>query len=156
MNQGVRAFTNTKFAEEFTKVKETGYTEFRRTVMNAAIAQYGISIASAATHFNHAKLEYAKANPGALEGLGRPEDKKGGRKPGTKNKVVEAPAVVVPTLYDVIKVKDGTVVTTGLTKEAAEALVAKAIAAKKAKLQLKEAAPAAVVAETKAAEEVAA
>jgi len=152
MNQGVRAFTNTKFAEEFTKVKETGYTEFRRTVMNAAIETFGISIASAATHFNHAKLEYGKANPGALDGLGRPEDKKGGRKPGTKNKAVE---VVLPTLYDVIKVKDGSVVTTGLTKEAAEALVAKAAAAKKAKLQIKEVA-AAAASEEKAVEEVAA
>lgn len=44
---------------------------------------------------------------------------------------------VEPQLFTVVRCKDGAEVGTGLTKEEAEAMVAKAAAAKKAKLQIK-------------------
>ena len=121
MTKGIRAFVNDTFNTTLPQLTELGNVAFRAEVMNQAIMAFGISVASAATHYNHA-LKLAKENsPEAVKGLGRSEDKKGGRK---------------PTLVSVIKVKDGAVVATGLTKAAAEEMIEKAAAAKKAKLAI--------------------
>ena len=53
---------------------------FRKTVMDQLMAELGISISSAATHYNTAK----KLSP--VEGLGRIAASKGVRSPGAKNK----------------------------------------------------------------------
>ena len=114
MTQGIRQFVNDTFKQTLPKLPEIGNTGFRREVMDLTIMAFGISVGSAATHYNHA-LKLAKAeNPEAVATLGRPEDKKGGRKP--------------VHLVDVIKVKTGEVVAAGLSKAKAEQLVAKAAA----------------------------
>lgn len=121
MTKGIRAFVNDKFVATLPRLTELGNIAFRREVMNAAIMEFGISVASAATHYNHAFKTAKELTPAAVAGLGRAEDKKGGRK---------------PTLFTVIKVKDNSVVAEGLTKADAEAMIAKAASAKKAKLAI--------------------
>ena len=123
MTKGIREFTNHTFKETLPKLGELGAIAFRREVMDQTIMAFGITVASAATHYNHA-LKMAKAeNPEAVKGLGRSEDKKGGRKP--------------IHVVDVIKVKTGEVVATGLSKAKAELLIEKAAAKKSAKLAIK-------------------
>lgn len=88
MDKGIRPECNRKFMEELPKRENTraGNTQFRKNVMCHIMEQFGITLASAATHYNHAFIdarEKAKADENLaklLEGLGRPEDKKGGRK----------------------------------------------------------------------------
>ncbi len=102
------------------------------------IVTHGISVASAATHYNHA-LKLAKAaTPTEVEKLGRAEDKKGGRKP-----------IHVVT---VVKAKSGEVVAENISKAKAEALIAQAVLKNKPKLVIRTDA----VAETPAAETAAA
>jgi len=114
MTQGIRNFVNQTFTEQLPKLGELGNIAFRREVMDQAIMAFGISVGSAATHYNHA-LKLAKVNtPELVANLGRSEDKKGGRKP--------------IYLVDVIKVKTGEVVASGLSKAKAELLVTKAAA----------------------------
>jgi len=142
MTQGIRAFTNARFVALLPQRAELGNKGFRRAVIDAAVAAFAISIASAATHYNHAFKTQKALDPNSVDGLGRAEDKKGGRKP--KAVVVEAApvAVVAPVAVEtvsVIRVKTGEVIATGMTKADAEALVAKAAAAKKAKLAIAEA-----------------
>ena len=116
MTQGIRAYTNTRFAKYLPQLQagEMDGKAFRAKVMEGAVTKFGISIASAATHYNHALKMQRLADPKSVEGLGRPEDKKGGRKP-------------IHTV-DVIKVKTGEVVAAGVSKGAAEILIAKAAA----------------------------
>ena len=114
MTQGIREFTNATFKEQLANLPELGNIAFRAEVMNQAIMTFGISVGSAATHYNHALKQARIDSPEAVKGLGRPEDKKGGRKP--------------VHLVDVIKVKTGEVVAAGLSKAKAEQLVAAAAA----------------------------
>ena len=138
MTQGIRAFVNDTFNSTLPQLTELGNIAFRREVMNQAIMMFGISVASAATHYNHSLKQAKVNNAEAVKGLGRAEDKKGGRKP--------------VHMVDVIKVKTGELVITGVSKATAEAMIAKAAAAKKAKLAIKEVA-AAIVADAVAAVE---
>lgn len=119
----IRAYSNAKFAELLPTRAEVGNTKFRAAVMQAIVAEHGCSVASAATHYNFSFKEMKANSPELVKGLGRAEDKKGGRK--------------VSHPVDVIKVKDGSIVATGLSKAAAEALVAKAEQSRKAKLAIK-------------------
>jgi uncharacterized protein YoaH (UPF0181 family) len=114
MTQGIREFTNATFNATLPQLAELGNIAFRAEVMNQSIMAFGISVGSAATHYNHALKQARIANPEAVAKLGRPEDKKGGRKP--------------VHLVDVIKVKTGEVVASGLSKAKAELLVTKAAA----------------------------
>ena len=124
MTKGIRAFTNESFNTTLPQLGELGNIAFRAEVMNQAIMAFGISVGSAATHYNHA-LKMAKAtNPEAVASLGRAEDKKGGRKP--------------VHVVDVIKVKTGEVIATGLSKAKAELLISKAKASRKPALAIKE------------------
>jgi hypothetical protein len=128
MTQGIRAFTNANFAKYLAERAELGDTGFRRRVMEETVMNFGINIPAAATHYNHSLQAMRLADPKAVEGLGRPVGKKGGRKP-------------VHTV-DVIKVKTGEVVVSGISKGAATLLITAAAKAKKAKLAIKVEAPA--------------
>lgn len=137
MTQGIRAFVNQTFNEQLPNLGELGNIAFRAEVMNQAIMAFGISVGSAATHYNHALKQARIDNPEAVAKLGRAEDKKGGRKP--------------VHLVDVIKVKTGEVVAAGLSKAKAEALVAAAAAtANKPRLTIRVVDVAAPVVETPA------
>jgi hypothetical protein len=124
MTTGIREFCNQKFAEYLPKRAELGNTEFRKSVMADTILEFHITLASAATHYNHSLKAARAANPAAVADLGRDPSKKGGRKP-------------IHTV-DVIKVKTGEIVATGLSKAAADELIALAALKKKAKLAIKE------------------
>jgi hypothetical protein len=114
MTQGIRDFTNARFAKHLPKFQSGELTgaAFRKKVMDETIAKFTISVASAATHYNHALKTTRLATPELVEGLGRPEDKKGGRP-------VLNPVTVVNT-------RSGKEVATGISKGAAEILIAKA------------------------------
>lgn len=201
MDKGIRPAANAKFLELIpTRVKtREGNTAFRKTVIAFIMEQFGATLASAATHYNHAfidarkKAETDTVLAEQLEGLGRPEDKKGGRKPkaqpapagvipvpvnallqnfinagvvpgaqpapaaqitaaaaavgleglgeetGSEDSSEDAPQgdEAAPQLFSVYKVAKGTMVAEGLTREQADELVAKAAAAKKAKLEVR-------------------
>ena len=99
MDKGIRPACNAKFLELLpTRVNTpAGNTAFRKSVMFFIMEEYGATLASAATHYNHA-FKKARENPMLavmLAGLGRPEDKKGGRKPKAKP---ETPAPVAAML----------------------------------------------------------
>lgn len=148
MDKGIRVNLNAKFVElNVLRVRgELSNKEFRRDVMLHGINEFNCTVASAATHYNHAFKAQKLADPKSVEGLGRAEDKKGGRK--AKPKVVAETAAVVktegeetfayttvePALFAVKKKKDGSVVAEGLTLLAAQALCEAAKAAKKATL----------------------
>jgi hypothetical protein len=137
-DKGIRVNVNHKFVELLAERATTGNTRFRANVIGYAMEEFGITLASAATHYNHAFKEAKKVPELAelLAGLGRAEDKKGGRKPKAKMEaaVAEAVAEVQQTEFTVKRKSDGAVIAEALSFEAAQALVAKAIAAKKSKL----------------------
>ena len=182
MDKGIRPYCNAKFVElnEQRRRGIIGNTVFRKSVMADVMEQFGITLASAATHYNHAFKTIKEANAELVSGLGRAEDKKGGRKPKAKlvaeavtailgdvkpvefidqqyADIAAAGTVLLSTgikentsthtisvnpaaepepvkTYTVTRVKDGAVIATGLQLTDAEALCAKAVAAKKAKL----------------------
>ena len=171
MDKGIRPACNAKFAELLPTRAEVGNTAFRKNVMFYVMEEFGITLASAATHYNHAFQAVKTANPELVAGLGRADDKKGGRKPkavvvaeaialllGTpKGAATEGTAPEAATLlsegikentsthtitvnpdvtFTVRKKSDGTVIAMGLTQEAADTLIAKAKAAKKAALEI--------------------
>ena len=137
MTAGIRKFTNDNFVKFLPDLAALGNAGFRAKVMGETITKFGISVASAATHYNHSLKEARLANPKSVSSLGRPEDKKGGRKP-------------IHTV-DVIKVKTGEVIASGISKGAAELLITTAVAKKKAKLAIKTEAPAVEAAATEVA-----
>lgn len=114
MTQGIRDYTNARFAKYLPKFQagELDGKAFRAKVMEGAVKHFSISVASAATHYNHALKMTRLADPKAVEGLGRPEDKKGGR------------PVLNPVT--VINARSGKVVVEGVSKGAADILIAKA------------------------------
>lgn len=182
MDRGIRPFCNAKFIELLpARVNSReGNIRFRKEVRCAVMEAFGATEASASTHYNHAFIEARKIPELAtlLEGLGRPEDKKGGRKPKVKAEApaetpapdgttvltpeeeAETPAPAAPAAtpawpfapgyvapeaatetvgpqgFVVRRKKDGEVVGTFGTQEEAEAVVAKAKAAKKAALEV--------------------
>jgi hypothetical protein len=114
MTIGIRQHVNAKFAAllpQFQSKELTG-AEFRRKVMESAVKKFEISTASAATHYNHSFKMTKLADPKSVEGLGRSEDKKGGRP-------VENPVTVV-------NARSGKVVADGISKGAAQMLILKA------------------------------
>ena len=124
MTKGIPEFSNEAFAQRIPMIKPEGGTAFRKAVMASIIESFpGTTVASAATHYNHSKKMAMIDSPKAIEGLGRAEDKKGGRKP--------------LTVVDVIKVKDGTVVATGISRGAAQHMITAAKAKRKSALAIK-------------------
>lgn len=164
MDKGIRPAARAKFVElnELRRRGEGEYTGpkantiFRKHVMCFLMEEFGITLASAATHYNEAFKLVKEATPELVSGLGRPEDKKGGRKPKAKapeatlisegikphtsthtvttNPEPEGDFTPEQTEFKVCRKKDGSVVAEGLSFEDAKALVEKAAAAKKAKL----------------------
>jgi hypothetical protein len=158
MDKGIRPAARNKFVElnEVRRRGEAPYvgpkanTVFRKNVMCYLMDEFGITLASAATHYNEAFKLVKEATPELVSGLGRAEDKKGGRKPKVTNTVTVEVAVATPavtedpdltpdlgeqqTVFTVKKKKDDTVVAQGLSFEDAQKLVASAAAQKKAKL----------------------
>ena len=127
MTKGIREYTIARFNKYLPQQQsgELSNKDFRAKVMNGAIAKFEISVASAATHYNHALKMTRLESPKAVEGLGRPEDKKGGR------------PVLNPVT--VVKAKSGDVVVDGVSRGAAEMLIAKAALKKGvAKLAIKQ------------------
>ncbi len=153
MDKGIRPAARNKFVElnEQRRRGDAPYTGpkantvFRKNVMGYLMEEFKISLASAATHYNEAFKLVKEATPELVSGLGRPEDKKGGRKPKVQAEAaapaageeaapaaaIEAPKVVLYT----VKKKDGSVVAADLSEEQANELVAKAKAAKKGALE---------------------
>ena len=54
MTKGIRAYTNAKFVKLLPQLAELGNAGFRAKVMQAVVKKFEISVASAATHYNHA------------------------------------------------------------------------------------------------------
>ncbi len=158
MDKGIRPEARRVFAEYNARRVAGEYgtdskanTKFRKDVMSYLVAQFNITVASAATHYNEAFKFVKGQNPESVKGLGRAEDKKGGRKkkvqadaaapaaeagtqeaaPAEATVAAAAPAV---RLYTVKRAKDGTVVAENLTEEQATELVERAARAKKARL----------------------
>lgn len=137
MTKGIREYVNNKFAELLPQRTEMGNTAFRKAVMMAAVAEYGISVASAATHYNHSLKTVRELDPTLVDGLGRPEGKKGGR-----------PVIHAVT---VVKVKTGEVVIDGISRAKAEELILAALGKGKARLAIKQDLDAAAAAEAEEA-----
>lgn len=133
-DKGIRVNVNHKFVEMLPQRNEMGNTAFRKAVICYAMDEFGITLASAATHYNHAFKEARKIADlvPLLEGLGRPEDKKGGRKPKVRAEAVAE--VPEQTEFSVYKKRTGELVAEKLNFEDARAMVVKAKAAKKAAL----------------------
>lgn len=125
MTKGIRTFTISTFGGSLPKFQSGEMTgkAFRTSVIQEVATAFQISIASASTHYNHALKLQRAADPNSVLNLGRPEGKKGGRKP--------------KHLVDVIKVKTGEIVAAGVSKSVAEQLITKAAAAKKSKLAIR-------------------
>ena len=144
-DKGIRIEANRRFLADLPARENStkGNTAFRKGVIAHIMEAFGVSLASAATHYNHAFQEARKAAltdatlATSLEGLGRPEDKKGGRKAKPEAAVEGAVAEEQQTVFTVCKKSDGSVVAENLSFEAAQELVNKAAAAKKAKLYFK-------------------
>lgn len=124
MDKGIRQESNRKFAEMLPLRAELGNTGFRKSVIMHLVEQFGISIASAATHYNHS-FQQAKINmPEQVEGLGRPPEKNnGGRK---KKVVVQAPVdaeFMMQASYEVRRKDDDSVIATELNFEHARNMV---------------------------------
>jgi hypothetical protein len=102
MTKGIRDYAVQRFEKHLGSRKKVGDTEFRRNVMNDIIKQFDVSIGSAATAYNFALQQAKLRNDKRVEGLGRDEDKKGGRKP--------------LTVVDVINTRTKKTVAEGLSK----------------------------------------
>jgi hypothetical protein len=127
MTKGVREYTNARFAFRLAQFAtgELTAAAFRKAVRDDVIVQFGVTEAAASTHYNFALKEQRKADAKSVEGIGRPEDKKGGR----------------PVLHPVtvVKAKSGDVVIEGISRAKAGEMIAKAAAKKGvAKLAIKE------------------
>ena len=133
-DKGIRVNVNHKFVELLSQRAALGNKRFRAEVIGYAMEEFGITLASAATHYNHAFKTVRAATPELVADLGRAEDKKGGRKPKAKAVLVEDVAEVQQTEFTVKRKSDGAVIAEALSFEDATALVAKAKAAKKATL----------------------
>ena len=147
-DKGIRPYCNRKFVElnEQRRRGLIGNTAFRKSVMCDIMEQFGITLASAATHYNHAFKLVKDLNNELVDGLGRAEDKKGGRKPKVKVEVVataEVEVVVADELvpegneqqeFRVCKKADDSIVAEALSFEDARAMVQRNAAQKKAKL----------------------
>jgi len=146
MDKGIRQEAKRIFAQLLpTRVNtRVGNAAFRASVNAHLMESFDCTLAAAATHYNHAFIDARKAaaEPGneelakLLEGLGRPEDKKGGRKPKAKAEATSAPVLLLgydapkeyveatPTLFLVKKKSDGSIVGEFPTQEEAKARVA--------------------------------
>lgn len=124
MDKGIRPYAVAAFIAQAPARVNTreGNTVFRKTLMAELMEQFDITLASAATHYNHAFISAKTTHPALTEGLGRAEDKKGGRKPKAKP---EAAAVVAPVADEAVTI--GELVFPALNDEAPAAETAQAV-----------------------------
>ena len=103
MDKGIRPYACALFVERLPARVATreGNTAFRKGIIVVLEEEFGITHASGATHYNYA-FDEARKLPDMLAmiksgevPLGRPEDKKGGRKP--KMRISEVAAAMVET-----------------------------------------------------------
>jgi len=102
MDKGIRPYAKNLFATEnakrvngeFGTDMKKANTAFRKHCIAVLMSEFGITLASAATHYNTAFIDYKTANPTLVEGLGRPEDKKGGRKSNAEKAAMARDALV--------------------------------------------------------------
>lgn len=125
MTQGIRAFVNATFTNMLRQRNKLGNTEFRRSVMQAAIEEFGITTASAATHYNYALQTARLETPEKVEGLGRePGTNNGGRKP-------------IYTV-NVVKARSREIVAEGLSRAAAQRMIDESAGQGRPKLEIQE------------------
>jgi len=93
MDKGIRPYARTLFVEMSpTRVStREGNTAFRKNIIAKLMEEFDVTLASGATHYNEAFKYVKETQPELVVGLGRPEDKKGGRKPKVKTEAVVAP-----------------------------------------------------------------
>ena len=84
MSKGIRAFANAKFMELLPLREEQGDRAFRKAVWTAVQEQFGVSVASACSHYNYAFQLCKKEHPELVVGLGRPPEKNNGGRKKTK------------------------------------------------------------------------
>lgn len=103
MDKGIRGYARSYFVEQ-NELRRRGLapyvgpkanTIFRKAVIFKLIEEFGCTVASACTHYNEAFKTVREANAELVSGLGRAEDKKGGRKPRV---VATVAAADVPVL----------------------------------------------------------
>lgn len=138
LDKGIRCGVNRKFVELLQARGEMGNKGFRKAVVEWTVENYGCTWASACTHYNTAFKLVKKAEPQLVEGLGRPDDKKGGRKARDQN-IEAASKAVEPTVqktYEVRQKNNNMIVASTMDLDSAQALVAKAIKQKKATLYI--------------------
>lgn len=108
MDKGIRSFARTLFVEQNEQRRkglaftgDKGNTAFRKHVMGTLMEQFGITLASAATHYNDAFQLVKAATPELVSGLGRPEGKNnGGRKKKAPEAVLVDPAETAKLLLE--------------------------------------------------------
>jgi hypothetical protein len=141
----IRSAANMMFLQLLPSRKEVGNKAFRRNVMHYLVETFEITVAAAATHYNHAFQRIKESEPELVVGLGRPDDKNNG---GRKKKVALPAAELTAPLqapeldpmpeeqltFSVKRSKDGEIVAEGLAFDEARSMVTKAAAQKKAKL----------------------
>jgi hypothetical protein len=149
MDKGIRPFAIRAFMQTLPHRAELGNTEFRRSVMSTMQEAFGLTVLQSATHYNHAFKEARRIAPDQVDGLGRAENKKGGRKRKQQQEELtptqveqaaeEAPqgplyTVVQESVVTVVRAKDGEVVKANITPAEAALLIERAAAQKKARL----------------------
>ena len=123
MTASIREYVIARLVEYLPQLPIIGGTAFRKTVMSGAIEKYNISVASAATHYNHALKAQRAADPVSVDGLGRTEIKKN-----------DQPII---HLVDVIQVNTGKVILSNVSVDTAEQIIALAVEKKKTKLEIR-------------------
>lgn len=124
MARGIAQFANETFLSNLTVFGTEGGKEFRKTVIDKIVNEFGISRASANTHYNNAFQQAKLYCPQMVEGLGRAPDKIGGR-----------PAQIV---VDVVKASTGEVVAKGVSRNLAKRMIEKAVVRRQATLKVAE------------------
>lgn len=144
MDKGIRPYANAKFVElnEQRRRGLMGNTVFRKSVIADLMEQFACTLASAATHYNHAFKTVKELNSELVDGLGRAEDKKGGRKSNAEKAAAQAaltakelcgpvqpeaeqldPMPLEQTVFQVRSKKDDTVLREALSFNEARTLV---------------------------------
>lgn len=128
MTKGIRSFTEKQFTKLLPRADYLGPTLFRRRVMEKAMNQFDISIASAATAYNFVLRKVRETDPEAVAMLGRQ----------AADIAVPAKTAVSPTLVTLVKTKGGEVVMNGITKTDAKRVIAASVQRGHSPISIKE------------------
>jgi len=128
MTKGIRSFTEKQFTKLLPRVDYLGPTLFRRRVMEKAMNQFDISIASAATAYNFVLRKVRETDPAAVAMLGRQ----------AADIAVPTKTAVSPNLVTLVKTKGGEVVMNGVSPKDAAKVVAASVQRGHAPISIKE------------------